>query len=124
MVRARLGEVADRSHEGRGGIGRLEVAGRQLGVRPYRRGGAFGKLLDDRYSHPARARRELEELPAKIEKLEAEQAELAETISSSAVYDQNRDQAIRIQSRLSELEQTLVAAYARWEELEAIKARP
>ncbi len=72
----------------------------------------------------SRARRELDELPARIEKLEAEQAELAESISSSAVYDQNRDQAIRIQSRLSELEQTLVAAYARWEELEAIKARP
>lgn len=48
--------------KGRGGIGRLEVGGRQLVVRPYRRGGAFGKLLDDRYSHPARARRELEVL--------------------------------------------------------------
>lgn len=48
--------------KGRGGIGRLKVAGRDLVVRPYRRGGALGKLLNDRYSRPARARQELEVL--------------------------------------------------------------
>lgn len=48
--------------KGRGGVGRLQVAGRDLVVRPYRRGGAFGKLLNDRYSRPARARQELEVL--------------------------------------------------------------
>lgn len=48
--------------KGRGGIGRLTVAGQDLVVRPYRRGGAFGALLNDRYSHPARAREELEVL--------------------------------------------------------------
>lgn len=72
----------------------------------------------------SKERRELDELPRRIEKLEAEQAQLAEAISSSAVYDQNRDRAIQIQTRLSELSQTLGAAYARWEELEAMKARP
>jgi len=64
-------------------------------------------------------RRELDELPARIEKLEAEQAALAESISSSAVYDQNRARAIEIQTRLSEMAQSLAAAYERWEELEA-----
>ena len=48
--------------KGRGGIGRLTIAGRELVVRPYRRGGALGALLNDRYSHPARARHELEVL--------------------------------------------------------------
>lgn len=48
--------------KGRGGIGCLHVASRELVVRPYRRGGALGRLLRDRYPGPARARRELEVL--------------------------------------------------------------
>ena len=48
--------------KGRGGVGRLSVGGVDLVVRPYRRGGAFGSLLHDRYSGPARARLELEAL--------------------------------------------------------------
>ena len=48
--------------KGRGGIGRLTIAGRELVVRPYRRGGAFGQLLNDRYSQPHRAKQELEVL--------------------------------------------------------------
>lgn len=48
--------------KGRGGIGRLAVADRELVVRPYRRGGALGSLLHDRYSQPVRARKELEVL--------------------------------------------------------------
>ncbi|MBL9079705.1 MAG: phosphotransferase [Planctomycetes bacterium] len=46
--------------KGRGGVGRLQVGGVELVVRPYRRGGAFGRLLDDRYPSAVRARRELE----------------------------------------------------------------
>lgn len=46
--------------KGRGGIGSLQVGGVDLVVRPYRRGGAFGRLLDDRYPGATRARRELE----------------------------------------------------------------
>ena len=64
-------------------------------------------------------RRELDELPAKIEKLEAEQTVLADKVSSSGVYEQNRAQAIEMQTKLSQLAQTLAKAYARWEELEA-----
>jgi hypothetical protein len=48
--------------KGRGGIGRLTVADRILVVRPYRRGGALGSLLNDRYSQPHRAKQELEVL--------------------------------------------------------------
>jgi 3-deoxy-D-manno-octulosonic acid kinase len=46
--------------KGRGGVGLLRVAGVDLVVRPYRRGGAFAGLLADRYPAPSRARRELE----------------------------------------------------------------
>lgn len=45
--------------KGRGGVGRLALAGRQAVVRPYRRGGALGALLQDRYPGPGRARDEL-----------------------------------------------------------------
>ncbi|MGQ0700498.1 MAG: ATP-binding cassette domain-containing protein [Panacagrimonas sp.] len=72
----------------------------------------------------SKERKELDELPRRIEKLEAEQAQLIESISSSGIYAQNREQAIKTQTRLSELGQTLVTAYARWEVLEEIKARP
>ena len=41
--------------KGRGGVGLLTVGGRRLVVRPYRRGGALGSLLRDRY-HEAAAR--------------------------------------------------------------------
>lgn len=50
--------------KGRGGVGRLDVGGLELVVRPYRRGGALGSLLHDRYPQPARCRRELEVLLA------------------------------------------------------------
>jgi 3-deoxy-D-manno-octulosonic acid kinase len=45
--------------KGRGGVGRLDLGGRQLVVRPYRRGGALAALLGDRYPGPGRARDEL-----------------------------------------------------------------
>ena len=67
----------------------------------------------------AKEQRELAALPRKIEQMEAEQAELAETISSSEFYDQNRAEAIKVQARLSEMAQSLAQAYERWEQLEA-----
>lgn len=50
--------------KGRGGVGVLRLANTDLVVRPYRRGGALGRLLQDRYAGPTRARRELELLAA------------------------------------------------------------
>ncbi len=50
--------------KGRGGIGQLQLGGHQLVVRPYKRGGALGSLLRDRYTGPSRARHELEVLAA------------------------------------------------------------
>jgi 3-deoxy-D-manno-octulosonic acid kinase len=45
--------------KGRGGVGRLLVAGVDCVARPYRRGGALAALLRDRYASPRRARDEL-----------------------------------------------------------------
>lgn len=50
--------------KGRGGVGVLELGGRELVVRPCRRGGALGSLLKDRYASPARVRGEIEALLA------------------------------------------------------------
>ena len=67
----------------------------------------------------AKERRELDQLPARIETLEAEQAALAESISSAAMYERDRTRAMEVQARLSEMAQALSVAYERWEELEA-----
>lgn len=50
--------------KGRGGVGLLTVGDVPLVVRPFRRGGALGSLLRDRYASPRRARDELALLAA------------------------------------------------------------
>jgi len=47
---------------GRGGVGVLTIGDREVVVRPCRRGGALGRLLEDRYVSPQRVRREIETL--------------------------------------------------------------
>jgi ATP-binding cassette subfamily F protein uup len=63
--------------------------------------------------------RELAELPAKIEALEALQAELAAEVSRPEFYKRAPDEQARVRVRLAELPAELEAAYARWEALEA-----
>ncbi|MCC2656751.1 MAG: transporter ATP-binding protein [Panacagrimonas sp.] len=65
----------------------------------------------------SKERRELDELPGRIEKLEAEQSALADSIGS--LYERDRDRALEAQARLSELAERLGAAYTRWELLES-----
>lgn len=50
--------------KGRGGVGTLRIGDVELVVRPFRRGGALGSLLQDRYVRPSRVRKELEVLAA------------------------------------------------------------
>lgn len=61
---------------------------------------------------------ELEKLPAKIEKWEAEQEELHGQMASSDFYQQDNDVVTKAQQRLAEIEAELAKGYARWEELE------
>lgn len=63
--------------------------------------------------------RELEALPQRIESLEAEQALLAEQMSSPDFFRQPTEAVVAAQQRLTEVEQEVQAAYSRWEELES-----
>jgi ATP-binding cassette subfamily F protein uup len=62
--------------------------------------------------------RELEQLPARIEELETEQAALHEKMASPDFYQQAAEQIALTSERLSQLDAELTEAYARWEKLE------
>lgn len=61
--------------------------------------------------------RELEELPARIEKLEAEQQRLAEQMTDPAFFADQGQRAAQTTARLSAIEDELLHAFTRWEEL-------
>ncbi|WP_221029327.1 ATP-binding cassette domain-containing protein [Actomonas aquatica] len=64
---------------------------------------------------------ELEALPAKIEALEAEQAELTGKLADPAFYAEKAAEVPAIKARLDAIEEETLEVFARWEELEAIK---
>lgn len=66
-----------------------------------------------------RERRELEELPAQIEKWEAEQVRLAAQLQDPELYRSNPDALPEIEAESTALEAKIRKAFARWEELEA-----
>jgi ABC transport system ATP-binding/permease protein len=63
-------------------------------------------------------KRELAELPGRIETLEAEQHQLSASMADSSFYQREAPQISQAMNRLKELEDELAAAYQRWEELE------
>jgi ATP-binding cassette subfamily F protein uup len=66
-------------------------------------------------------KRELEALPARIEALEAEQTALTALIGDPDIYQRDKERALAAQARLSAVAAELATAYARWEELEALR---
>lgn len=66
--------------------------------------------------------RELDELPAKIQDLEAQQAQLTERLSSPELYQSGPDEAAKVQAGINKLETELATLYERWEALEARQA--
>lgn len=64
-------------------------------------------------------RKELKALPGRIEKLEAQQAELTQQMSAPDFYQQAQSEMQPVLDKLAETEAALAAAYNRWEELEA-----
>ncbi len=67
-------------------------------------------------------KRELEELPRLIDQLETEQTEIHEKMVDPALYQAGKKEEItRLKSRLPQVEEELTTAYARWEELEALR---
>ncbi len=67
-------------------------------------------------------RRELDELPARIEALEAEQQALHSRMSAPEFYRESGGEVAAAQARLDEIESLLETAYARWAELDAVEA--
>jgi ATP-binding cassette subfamily F protein uup len=63
-------------------------------------------------------RRELDTLPARIEILEEEQRQLQAAVADSEFYRRAADQIAQAMDRLEALEYELIAAYARWHDLE------
>jgi ATP-binding cassette subfamily F protein uup len=66
--------------------------------------------------------RELEALPAQIEALEAEQAEIADRLSDPALYQTDPQAATALHARAEAIEAQLLDALERWETLEAKQA--
>jgi ABC transport system ATP-binding/permease protein len=64
-------------------------------------------------------KRELDRLPKRIEKLEAEQRDFGEAMSKPEFFSQAADKIEAAQRRLKTVEDELTGAYARWEMLEA-----
>ena len=64
---------------------------------------------------------ELDQLPEKIEALEIEQAAINATLADPEIYKSDLDKATALQIKLTELDEALMNALARWEELESKK---
>ena len=66
-----------------------------------------------------REQRELEQLPASIDALEAEQQRLDAAVSSPAFYKESRETIAQTLARLGDVKQQLEHAYARWHDLDS-----
>jgi len=65
--------------------------------------------------------RELDALPATIEKLEAQRSELNTQMGAPEFYQQEKAAIGKTQMRVAQIETELKTAYARWEALEALR---
>lgn len=65
-------------------------------------------------------KKELETLPAQIEKLEEEQAQIHEQLADPKLYQEAGDKVATLKARLGDIETELTRGYARWEELESL----
>ncbi len=61
--------------------------------------------------------RELDELPGRIEALEAEHKTLEAALASTELYTQGKDRIAETQARFTQVDEQLLAMMERWEEL-------
>jgi len=66
-------------------------------------------------------KREMQNLPQKIEVLESEQKELFAILSAPLFYKKEKDEIVGFKSKLDRVEREIETAYRRWEELETMK---
>jgi ATP-binding cassette subfamily F protein uup len=69
-----------------------------------------------------REQRELDEMPALLQRLEETQTALAAELASPETYRNAPEKPPGLEKRLAELQAEIATAYARWEELESLKA--
>ena len=62
--------------------------------------------------------RELEQLPAEIEKLEMEQTQLSDKLADGSWFVSDANAATQASQRLAEIEEQLLEKLERWDELE------
>jgi len=60
----------------------------------------------------------LAELPARIEALEEEQALIGKRMADASFYQGDADDIAKTAARLKEIEEELIQAYQRWEEMD------
>jgi len=65
--------------------------------------------------------KELDELPQRLEELEAEHQKLLSAMADPAFYRESGNKVASTTARLENVEKELAAAYKRWEELEAVR---
>ncbi len=90
-------------------------------------GGAAGSAIPATAAAPAakkaklsyKDQRELDELPARIESLEAEQKQLAAVLGDAALYASDPARVAQAQARYSAIDDLLLSAMTRWEDLSA-----
>ncbi|RPI57305.1 MAG: ATP-binding cassette domain-containing protein [Acidobacteria bacterium] len=66
-----------------------------------------------------REQQEFDELPALIQRIESEQEALNAEVASSDFYKESPDAIARTLARIDELKESLLRAYARWDELDS-----
>ena len=88
------------------------AANRAAGVAPVRAAGTGAK---PKLSY--KEQRELQELPGRIEALEAEQAGIHAELADGSLYARDNARALKLNQRIGEIEETLMAALERWEVL-------
>jgi ATP-binding cassette subfamily F protein uup len=68
-------------------------------------------------------KREMQDLPPKIEALESEQKELFAILSDPLFYKKEKDEIVGVKSDLDRVVRDIETAYRRWEELETMKSQ-
>lgn len=69
----------------------------------------------------SKEKRELEELPLRIEQLEGEQTKLTVQLGDPTLYTDRADEVPAIKARMQAIETESATAFARWEALEALR---
>ena len=75
-------------------------------------------LAPAKKKHSFKEKRELEELPGQIDKLENLIAELQDKVNQADFFSQSQEQSNKILNQLAISESKLEVAYARWQELD------